>query len=151
MFFTEIFRLYPAFSFLNRECTPEDGQPTYSLQPHLDLEVPAGLPIYIPTYALHRDEEFYPNPHQFDPERFSAENITRIPKAAYLPFGCGPRKCLAERLAYMVMKVGLFNVLRDHSIENCSKTPSHISPHNLVVLVVPDKKIYVRLRRDVDK
>lgn len=110
--------------------------------------MPAGLPVYIPTYALHRDEDYFPNPLQFDPDRFSAENVSKIPKGAYLPFGNGPRMCLAERLSYMVMKIGLINVLRDFSVERCTKTPREIHPHNLVVLVVPNKKIYVRLRRD---
>lgn len=150
LLFAEVFRVYPAFSFLNRECTPDDGQKSYSLQPDMNFEVPAGLPIYIPTYALHQDAEYYPQPEKFDPERFSPENIHRIPKAAYLPFGYGPRKCLAERLAYMTMRVGLFNLLRSHTIEKCTETPDKIKPHNLVVLMVPDKKIYVRFRRDAD-
>lgn len=117
----------------------------------MDFDIPAGLPIYIPIYALHRDEKYFPDPEKFDPDRFSAENFARIPKGAYLPFGSGPRQCLAERLAYMVMKVGLFNVLQDYSVEKCEKTPEQVRPHNLVVLMVPDKKIYVRLRKDEDK
>lgn len=139
--------MYPAFSFLSRECTPEKSA-TYSLEPHMNFDVPAGFPIYVPIYALHRDEQYFPSPDKFDPERFSAENVQAIPKGAYLPFGSGPRQCLAERLAYMVMKIGLFNVLRDHTVEKCSKTPEHIQPLKLVMLVVPDKDIYVRLVRD---
>lgn len=140
--------MYPAFSFLNRECTPDNGQSTYSLLPEMDFDVPKGLPVYIPIYALHRDEKYFPEPDKIDPHRFSAENIGRIPRGAYLPFGMGPRSCLAERLAYMAMKIGLVNILRQHSIEQCPKTPKEIHPHNLAMLVVPDKKIFVRIRRD---
>ena len=48
----------------------------------------------------------------------------------------------------MVMKVGLFNILREFSVEKCSKTPEEVFPHNLVVLMVPDREICVRLKRD---
>lgn len=111
--------------------------------------MPAGFPVYIPTYALHYDEKYFPNAYQFDPERFRCESD--IPKACFLPFGLGPRNCLAKRLAYMVMKIGIINVLRQFSIEKCDRTPENIHPKNLVILVVPDKKIYVRLCRDSEK
>ena len=86
----EVFRLYPAFSFLNRVCTPENGQSTYSLRPFMDFDLPEGVPVYIPIYALHRDPAYFSDPLKFDPERFTPENMAKIPKGAYLPFGAGP-------------------------------------------------------------
>lgn len=117
----------------------------------LDCDLPAGTPVYIPIYGLHRDPKIFPNPEIFDPQRFSSENFSKIPKGAYLPFGSGPRQCIAERLAYMAMKIGLFNVLRDYSVEMCERTPNAISPHKLATLVVPDREIFVCLRRDAGK
>lgn len=151
LFFPEVFRLYPAFSFLSRECTPDNGRASYSLLPEM-AELPKGLPIYIPTYALHRDEAYFPDAEKFRPERFDADDSNNedneIPKGAYLPFGLGPRHCLAQRLAYVVMKIGLVNILRCHHIEKCNETPENISPHNLAVLIVPNKDILVRVKKD---
>lgn len=137
--------MYPAFSFLSRECTPDNGQQSYMME---NFNVPKGMPVFVPIYALHRDEAYFANPDIFDPERFSPDRISAIPKGAYLPFGYGPRQCLAERLSYIVMKVALFSVLRSHSIEKCPRTPKDIRPHNLATLVVPDQQIHIVLRMD---
>lgn len=147
LFSAETFRLYPAFSFINRVCTPDTQNGTqdalYSLLPELG-GLPNGLPIYIPTYALHRDEAYFPEANKFKPERFDTEDDF----GAYLPFGIGPRHCLAQRLAYMVLKIGLVNILRFHSVESCQDTPKEIQPHKLAMLVVPDQKISVRVKRE---
>lgn len=47
--------------------------------------------LWIPTYAIHRDPKYYPNPEVFDPERFSDENRKSIHPCVYIPFGSGPR------------------------------------------------------------
>lgn len=46
----EALRLYPAAAFINRECTTR-----FSLQPHVDFVIPAGMPAYISILGLHRD------------------------------------------------------------------------------------------------
>lgn len=43
--------------------------------------------FYIPIYGIHHDERYFPNPHKFDPERFSVENRDNIDPDTYLPFG----------------------------------------------------------------
>jgi cytochrome P450 len=51
------------------------------------LTVPKGTLIEISTYAIHHDEEYYPDPEKFDPERFSEESVnSRIPYT-FIPFG----------------------------------------------------------------
>lgn len=50
-----------------------------------DFTIPNGMRVYIPTYAIHHDETFYPNPEEFIPKRFSKDN--EIPAGAFIPFG----------------------------------------------------------------
>ncbi|XP_051861200.1 probable cytochrome P450 6t3 isoform X3 [Drosophila albomicans] len=50
----EALRLYPAAAFINRECTTNQSE-GFSLQPHVDFVIPAGMPAYISILGLHRD------------------------------------------------------------------------------------------------
>lgn len=79
--------------------------------------------IWIPVYAIHHDEKYYPQPNVFDPERFSDENKKNIPQFAYLPFGSGPRACIASRFALLQLKAVIFNILLEFNIETTAKTP----------------------------
>ena len=59
------------------------------------IEIPKETLIAIPIYALHRYEKYFPEPNKFKPERFL--NNEPLP-FTYLPFGDGPRNCVAMRL-----------------------------------------------------
>lgn len=52
--------------------------------------------------AVQRDPEYYPNPDDFDPERFNEENKATSKENAYLPFGAGPRKCIGKSLFKLI-------------------------------------------------
>lgn len=55
-----------------------------------------GDKLYIPTYSLHCDPEYYPDPEVFDPDRFTEENKASRVQGTFLPFGDGPRICIGE-------------------------------------------------------
>ena len=42
---------------------------------------------------MHWDSKHYPDPEQFDPERFNEDNKQTRHPGTYLPFGAGPRIC----------------------------------------------------------
>lgn len=92
----ETLRLYSFNSFLDRKCEVPDG---YSLEPFSDYKIPYGMPIYIPIYAIQRDEKYFRDPLKFDPDRFSPENIGNIIPFTNRPFGSGLRNCIGERFA----------------------------------------------------
>ena len=56
--------------------------------------------VWIPLLALHRDPDNYPNPDEFNPERFSKEAIEARHPMTYLPFGGGPRNCIGTHQLY---------------------------------------------------
>ncbi|KYB25692.1 hypothetical protein TcasGA2_TC034188 [Tribolium castaneum] len=52
--------------------------------------------VMISMFAIHRDPQYFPDPEKFDPERFSDENKAKIVPGTYMPFGVGPRNCIAK-------------------------------------------------------
>jgi cytochrome P450 len=72
--------------------------------------LPAGTTVAPCVYLIHRNEEIYPQPRHFLPERFLAE-----PPGTYtwIPFGGGTRRCLAASYAELEMKRVLRTVLSE--------------------------------------
>lgn len=58
--------------------------------------IPKGVSFWVPIYSLHLDENYFPNPNQFDPERFNEVNRKNIVAGTYIPFGIGPRSCIGR-------------------------------------------------------
>jgi cytochrome P450 len=48
--------------------------------------------VTVVPYLIHRDPALWPDPQQFDPERFSKENSKSRHAFAYLPFSGGLRR-----------------------------------------------------------
>jgi cytochrome P450 len=65
-----------------------------------DYFLPARTTVLISQFITHRDPRFFPNPLQFDPNRFSVEAKARRKKFTYFPFGAGPRQCIGEAFAW---------------------------------------------------
>lgn len=120
MVVSEVLRKWPVGTLMDRSVNKQylmedfDGTKVL-LQPNNVL--------WIPVYAIHHDPKYYPKPNIFDPERFSDENKRKIPTFAYLPFGSGPRACIASRFALLQLKAVIYNILLQFKIEPSPKTP----------------------------
>lgn len=99
----------------------------------------AGYPIrrksmaIVSIYAAHRNEDYFPNPEQFDPERFTPENEAQLHKYAYLPFGGGPRICIGNAFAMMEARLILASIVQHYRL-------SLLAGHN----VEPDPQLTLR-------
>jgi cytochrome P450 len=96
----ETLRLYPPFLIVTRRVLK-----TTSLQGY---ELPAGTPVAISTYLLHRRPDLWDNPGEFRPERFLE---SRPSPFEYCPFGGGQRMCIANSFAMHVSAGVLARVL----------------------------------------
>lgn len=68
----ETLRMYPPLPFLDRMCTINPKESGYSLEPFNQFEIPNGMPVIIPIYAIQRDPKvFYYNISKF----INIENI----------------------------------------------------------------------------
>lgn len=61
-----------------------------------DWVIPAGTPVGMTTILMHMDEDVYPNPSQFDPQRWVNMGLDERRKTdrAFAPFSRGTRVCL---------------------------------------------------------
>jgi cytochrome P450 family 135 len=70
--------------------------------------IDAGTILMVSIYLVHTDEQTYPEPKEFKPERF----IDGLPEgAAWIPFGGGVRRCLGASFAELELKVVLSEVV----------------------------------------
>ncbi|XP_076417023.1 cytochrome P450 3A25-like [Peromyscus maniculatus bairdii] len=114
MVVNETLRLYPAANRLER-ISKKDVEIN-------GVFIPKGTVVMVPTYPLHRDPEYWPEPEEFCPERFSKENKGSINPYVYLPFGNGPRNCLGMRFALISMKFAVVRVLQNFTLQPCEET-----------------------------
>lgn len=76
------------------------------------VTIPKGMGVVIPFHAIHHDPENFPNPSQFNPDRFMPENKHLIKPCTFIPFGSGPRYCLASRFALIEVRLALAHLVR---------------------------------------
>ena len=71
-------------------------------------DLPAGAIAAPCIYLTHRRPELWPNPEEFNPERFVAH---RVDPYTFFPFGGGVRYCLGAAFATYEMKIVLTRIL----------------------------------------
>lgn len=84
----ESLRLYPSVPNIKRRVSEDIVLEGYT--------IPAGATISMHIYALHRNEEVFPDPLAFKPERFESEQFTARHPFAFVPFSAGPRNCIGK-------------------------------------------------------
>ncbi|XP_017468838.1 PREDICTED: probable cytochrome P450 6d4 [Rhagoletis zephyria] len=130
-------RKYP-LPFLNRECTQD-----YTI-PGTSHVIEKGIPIVIPLLGIHRDPQYFPNPMTYDPDRF-LPGSPNYNANAYMPFGAGPRQCIALRMGMINSKLGIVKVLQNFNIEIMSRREIIIDNHS--VGIQPKGGVKVRLSK----
>ena len=139
---SEVLRKWPPAIFVERVAVKDYNMDVDDLA----LKIRKGQRCMIPIYALHHDDNYFPNPQRFDPERFSEENKGINNMNAYMPFGIGPRNCIASRFALMEMKTVLYNLILNFQFKVCEKTQIPIKYEKTMVAKKMEKGIWVSLK-----
>jgi len=87
----EAMRIYPPAYGYSREAIEDTRIGPY--------DIAKGSIVFMSTWALNRDEKYFPEPETFDPDRWTPEFQKSLPKYLYIPFGGGPRVCIGEGFA----------------------------------------------------
>jgi cytochrome P450 len=97
----ETLRLYPPIGRIGRRPVRD-----------LDLDPPAlrkDTAVFLSPFVTGRDPRWFPAPETFRPERWS-EPEAGLPRFAWFPFGAGPRSCIGEHFARMVLTLAVATI-----------------------------------------
>ncbi|MBD2566555.1 cytochrome P450 [Anabaena lutea FACHB-196] len=130
----ETLRLYPTLPFAFARTAKQDME-------IMGRFFEAGTTFYPSIYSVHQQEDLYPNPKRFRPERFLERQYTPY---EFIPFGGGPRFCLGYALAMLEMKLVIASIVSKYNLELADNQPikpvlhfiSSIAPSNGVPLVM---------------
>lgn len=106
----EALRLYPVLPTITREVYEDYTMPS-------EVRLEKGMRIHLPVYHLQRNPKYFPNPEEYNPNRFSPENKKNITPYSYFPFGEGPRICIGE---YIIILSKVFIAISLNYIDNPS-------------------------------
>ncbi|XP_055547607.1 cytochrome P450 4d2-like [Wyeomyia smithii] len=107
----EVLRIHPSVPIIGRKTTGDlviNGQ-----------TLPAGVDIAVLIYAMHNNPEVFPEPEQFDPERFNEENSSKRHPYSYIPFSAGSRNCVGQKYAMLEIKTTLVKLLANYRLLPC--------------------------------
>jgi cytochrome P450 len=101
----------------------------------LGYYIPAGTMVTVSIWANHLLPDYWTNPQDFDPERFS--ELRREDKShryAWMPFGGGVHKCIGMHFGMLEIKTLLHEMLRCHT---WSAAPGYEVAWDATALPVP--------------
>nr|AQM57049.1 cytochrome P450 CYP418A2 [Sogatella furcifera] len=141
MVLSDILRIRTPFHYLGRICTEKCTLGPVECQP--------GDDVIIPVSAIHMDPDYFPNPEQFNPENFSAENRKKRHPLTSLSFGLGPRMCLGLNFAKIFMKMIVSSLINDYEIvapKNYPSEPVRFNRSKAFVQYI-DQVLYARFEK----
>lgn len=120
MVLSESMRLYPGAWVFTRTNLQTDEIGGY--------KIPSNSLIMISPYVTHRLSAFWENPEEFNPERFTREQIAARPRYAYYPFGAGQRQCIGEIFAMTEMQLVIAMVAQKYRLHLVPEHPVEEEP-----------------------
>ncbi|XP_038223217.1 cytochrome P450 6j1-like [Zerene cesonia] len=134
----EVLRKYSPMGWLDRIAVQD-----YKIDDNLTIE--AGTPICVNAIGMHYDENYFPNPLEFNPERFMPENEKNITPFSYLPFGEGPRNCIGKRFGQISVRHALAHVALHFKVKPLANgpKPSEVEFEKHGLFLVPGQDLYV--------
>jgi len=120
-FIHEVMRLHPPVSFLPTRKASRDVQ-------YNDQVIPKDTFVGLFISSIHKHPDFWPNPENFDPDRFLPENKKGRHHYAYLPFSLGPRQCIGNIFSLIEQRLFLTRLLQKFRVLPPKNSPLHSQP-----------------------
>ncbi|CAH1131232.1 unnamed protein product [Ceutorhynchus assimilis] len=111
---SEVLRILPTIPLYGRYCEEDIDIGT--------KVVPKGANVFISAFHIQRNPDYWEDPLKFDPTRFLPENMSKIIPGSYLPFSAGPRNCIGQGMATILMKITVANIVKNFEITSKHKS-----------------------------
>jgi cytochrome P450 len=108
--------------------------------------IPPGTPIVKAIGVSLRDEKYFPDPDNFDPDRFLPENTKKRPNLAFVPFGVGQRRCPGYKFAKFEAIAVASVILRTFELIPAFENDIFIQPV-FAFVTKPETEIWLKLKR----
>jgi len=132
----EAMRLYPPAWVIGRQAKEAVEMAGTTL--------PQGAVVLVCPWVIHRDPRWWPNPEQFDPDRWAEGTASERPRWSYFPFGGGSRSCIGEAFAWMEAILVTATIAREWRVESLG--PRH-PPLRPTITLRPKGPLDVRVVR----
>lgn len=106
----ESMRLYPPAWTIGRQAMVD-----YAIGKYV---IPRGSIILMSQYVMHHNPQYFSNPNTFDPDRWTKDFKSTLPRFSYFPFGGGIRGCVGEPFAWMEGILVLATICRKWKIHH---------------------------------
>merc|ERR1711997_528105 len=115
------------------------------------IKIKKGVLIKMPNYAAHYDPEFFPQPEEYQPERFLKENAENIIPYTWRPFGSGNRVCIGQRFAMMEMKLFFAKFMAKFKLIPTEKSGLVPEPGNYAFFYYPKSIAKIEVRNQIEE
>ncbi|TDG43571.1 hypothetical protein AWZ03_009999 [Drosophila navojoa] len=117
----ESLRLFPPAFMSSKLCTEPIELPNKTGE---NFVLERGTTVIVPHYCFMLDEEYFPNPQAFKPERFMQPDAAKMyrEQGVFMGFGDGPRICIGMRFALTQIKAAAVEVLTKFNVRVNPKT-----------------------------
>nr|XP_046471306.1 cytochrome P450 4C1-like [Neodiprion pinetum] len=135
----ETLRLFPAVPLIVREVSED-----------LDIggrSLPKGSTMVLNILGVQRSEKYWLDPLKFDPDRFLPENFAKQPQCSYIPFGGGPRNCIAQKYAMLLAKTLVATLLRRYVLTHDKIVQIKDIRIKFEVVLLPVEPITIGIKR----
>jgi cytochrome P450 len=114
MVIKETLRLYPPVGRIGR-------RPIRDVKLN-GITLPRDSAVFLSPFVTQRDPRWFPQPDEFHPERW-AEPAPDRPRFAWFPFGAGPRSCVGEHFARVVLVLAVAAIARNWRLGGATRLP----------------------------
>nr|ATN29095.1 CYP6HM2 [Apolygus lucorum] len=136
----ETLRMYPPLAVMDRQIDKD-----YQI-PGTNVVLPAGVLVFIPVYGLQHDPQYFPEPDKFIPERFDPA-LNSVVKGSYVPFGSGPRMCIAARFATLEIKICVAMVMKHFKVATTPRTEIPIEFEHRTFVVTQKNGVWLSVEK----
>jgi cytochrome P450 len=132
----ESMRLYPPAWTLGRQALTD-----YVIDKYV---IPSGSIILMSQYVMHHNPRYFPDPEVFDPDRWTKEFKSVLPRFSYFPFGGGIRGCVGEPFAWIEGILVIATVYRKWKMHH---DPEHKVELKPLITLRPKYGMHMKLER----